>query len=437
MNSIAKLSLLLTALFIAAVACKRSTDFSPENKPAQFTKKSGGYPPQFTTEREVDNHLKWIARGLAHWAKPQALVRGIDSVTTIPSNDSSENPISYLETLYSFGTALKDSVDSTFAVHDYDADGLASFEYDGETYYTRLYIPNQYYNLNKPFVVVADEIEKDSIPQDTVVAYKIKAGGGIDSMLITEENSEDYYIWVVNFYSLKDFDQWEAKQGDSLIRKSGRVLLCDNDGVCEPGEKYNPNCADCYPLPPQKYKLVITQMELFRDNCPKGERWINGEYEFRVTYGLYDGSGTVNNPGDINDYVYAHTIKNVSRKDVCRERCTWGGSWGGSNCPSRIHDVEYVIYDEIQPSDSNCQMPFIFYERDDHRMREYISNKYVLAPQFMAGSLSPHPNYSSRNAAYIATTINVYALWQANNHNGSFIWVGNNEAKVKIELKKL
>lgn len=45
-------------------------------------------------------------------------------------------------------------------------------------------------------------------------------------------------------------------------------------------------------------------------------------------------------------------------------------------------------------------------------------------------------HYSAWQSHYVATSVDLYAMWQANSHNGSSIWVGNNEAKIRITLIK-
>lgn len=435
-------SILLTLLLM--VSCKKNADFN-ENEPSnksQIERKTGGSVPNFNTAIELNEHLKWIARGLAHWQKPTSLVKGIDSLLNLNFNDSNENPILYLNTIYTFDSTLTDSINVRYPSNNFSPNGLHSFTVNNRTYYTKLYAPNNFYASSKPFVVVPAETPTDSNHSMNVTGYLPKSGGGIDSVIINDLNEDDYYIWVVDYYHLSEYDdEFEASSGDGIRRKSGRVLKCDNDGVCEGGEIYNPNCTDCYPAPPQKYKLVLTHLEVFRDNCPKASRFLDGRYEFAMSYGLYDNLGTSSsNLGEIDDYYNNINIKRVKRKDLCRERCPWGGS-KGSNCPSGVFTIDYEIYKEIVPSDSNCRMPFLFYEYDFDPFKWYADQYHGFWELVPGKGFTDDgyfvPYYYSWQAAYAAVTVNVYAMWQANNHNGSFIWVGNNEARIRIELIKL
>lgn len=439
-------TLLLLFSLIFVFSCKRSADFSetepqPSDKPS-FVRKSGGSIPTFSTAEELNEHLRWIARGLAHWQKSEPLVMGIDSILNHNDNDSNDNPITYLNSIFAFDSTLKDSVNACFPSNNFDADGLHSFKVNTRTYFTTIYAANDFFMQNKPFVVVAAETPTDSNHVDYAMGYIPKGNGGIDSLVINELNEDDYYIWVVDYYHPSQYDdEWEASSGDSIKRKSGRVLKCDNDGICEGGEKFNPNCTDCYPLPPQKYKLVLQEIEIFRDNCPRASRFFDGRYEFSMSYGLYDNLGTSTlDKGEIDDYYDNISIKRVSRRGVCRERCTWGGS-RGSNCPSWLIYSGYEIYEEIEPSDSNCRMPFLFYEYDFDPFK-WHAEQYFGFWEFAQGKGFAKdgyfvPYYFSWQSAYAVTTINLHEMWQANNHNGSSIWVGNNEARVRIELIKL
>lgn len=433
-------------LFILAIffSCKRNTDFneSASKEEMRFVKKTGGSIPVFSTAQELNEHLRWIARGLATWQKPETLVMGIDSILNHTSNDSNDNPILYLNSIFAFDSTLKDSINTRFPSNNFDADGLHSFSVNNRTYFTTIYAANNFYTQSKPFVVVAAETPTDSNHTNGALGYYATGNGGIDSLTINDQNEDNYYIWVVDYYHPSEYDdEFEASGGDGIQRKSGRVLKCDNDAVCEGGEKYNPNCTDCYPAPPQKYKVILTELEIFRDNCPRASRFFDGKYEFNMSYGLYDNLGTSpSNKGTIDDYYHNISIKRVNRRDICRERCVWGGS-RGSNCPSWIINVDYTMYEEIEPSDSNCKMPFIFYEYDFDPFK-VNADLYYGYWELASGRGYQQDGYDipywwSWQAPYTTQTISLYDMWQANNHNGSSIWVGNSEARVKIKLIKL
>lgn len=436
--------LFITTAFIFIFSCKRNTEFDENVKAekTQITRKAGGSIPIFYTANELNEHLKWIARGFANWKKSDSLVLGIDTLLNNNTNDSNDNPIFYLNTRYGFDSTLKDSINIRFPSNNFDPDGIHSFSINSRTYFTTIYAANDYYSQNKPFVVVAEQTPTDSNHVDWSMGYYPTGNGGIDSIVINDLNEDNYYIWVVDYYHPSQYDdEFEASSGDGFKRKSGRVEKCDDDGICEGGEKYNPNCTDCYPLPPQKYKVVLTHLEVFRDNCPRASRFFDGRYEFSMSYGLYDNLGTsTSNKGEIDDYYNNESIKRVSRRDICRERCTWGGS-KGSNCPSGVFDINFTMYEEIEPSDTNCRMPFLFYEYDFDPFKQ-VADQYHGFWQFVSGKgyqVDGYdvPYYYSWQAAYCAVNINLHDMWQANNHNGSSIWVGNNEAKVRIELIKL
>jgi hypothetical protein len=426
------------ALFLLIGSCKKSSDLFNQPDSSGFKRKSGGNIPVFTTASEINEHLKWIARGLAHWAHPDHLVRRIDSLTNIPGNDSNMNAINYLNTEYGFDSAHDDSIDAHFPGNTYDSDGLGAFEIDNEPFFTKIYIPNNYYWASKPFVIVPEKVEEDSNTPTSLTGYFYKTGGGIDSVTITDVNEENYHIWVVDYFSYKDFDEWYSKQGDSLIRKSGKIEYCQLNGVCEPREIFNPYCADCWPVIPQRYRLEITEIELFTDNCPHAEKFFGHTYDFGVSYGLEDGTGISPFTGYINDWHGDETIKRIKRKEVCREKCGGSGT-KGNNCPSHVHHVGYVLYEEMVAHLSPCKVPLIFFEKDRGPFRQanwYTVPNYTLHTSDMLGG-DYRPWYRTWQAAYVTTVVDVYAMWQANNHNGSSIIIGNNEAKIKIELIKL
>lgn len=434
--------------FSTFTACKKESG-SPAgiNLP---NKKAGGNWPVFTTRQQISSHLEWIARGMAHWPKSHAFVNYVDSVTNIYSNDSLTNSLAFIQSQYIFANPLRDTINLRLSGHDFDTDGILGFYFHTWEMGTVVYIPEPKPN-EKPFVVVPQNMDADSVTDMALKGYFLNSLGQLDSVMIDPDNYEDYYIWLIDIWSPHEYyDLWESSGsggGDLPRRKSMQWKVeCNPDVYCSPAEQFRPDCPEC---PGELYRLEIAVLRVRTDNHTYRERFLGGKYEFTVSAGfIQDETDFIYHP---NNNLKFHKLKG---RDVCRKK---GNSikFNSNNCDSADHYIGYTLCDQVKiHPHRETKLAIVFFERDRifSRRESYIihdqkhtvhnwTSDHCFGPfnnPFMATSdFYPYLWVRTFQSVYGSGLIDLKALSQ-HTQNGREIWLNTqDEADILIKLIKL
>jgi hypothetical protein len=298
-----KIIVMVAIAFSIGYGCKRTTHqpsvFSPSN--------SQQYASPIAAEPEdIEKQLTWIARSL-----PILIDNNTNFDIAFHNQMASKDGMLQLneETqtlnmgLINFKNSISGIVNSTFPSNGYDSTYFFGFNFEDCLYKTHVRVSEQAVSANygiKPTVVVTDFYNSS----DERTGYYI-VNGQLDSISITEESWQDYYILIVSSFSDCDNDPTSIS-----LNPEGH---CGN-GICETILGETPaNCVDCVGKQLQgSYTLKLMEIQCLGDNKMKNsvkppavlttelhfvkyfESYFAGQYEMLYQYQILDNSTPLN-----------------------------------------------------------------------------------------------------------------------------------------------
>ncbi|NUM31345.1 MAG: hypothetical protein HUU47_03355 [Bacteroidetes bacterium] len=286
-----------------------------------------------------------------------------------------------------YQNSVYNNVNNRFASNDFDSSLFYQFYFKDCLWFIGVSIPElDNIDKTKQFLAIPSA---DFNYQTDNYGYFINSTGGIshlDSVIIDENNIDDYYVWVVGTYNT-----CHDEFGFGLSSHE----VCDNDGKCE--EEYGEtkeNCTDCTDPVSINTKIsgrkefYILDLKSTKDEKDKNssshptnefqESHLIGKYEIYYTYGIFDMTNSTtratplklidrrsevdNNSTATREYLW-HATAWGKNCDIKRCKTKSNGSRtcnkGKENNPETINRLLYQNYD---PTIHNVYL--ILYEND-------------------------------------------------------------------------
>ena len=285
----------------------------------------------------VERQLQWIARSLP------ILARKVSSFKSTVHNSisSSVNKQKYnsdLQTIltsigttaspFNYNNAVDVTVDTAFIPNNYDSAYFFGFEFEDCMHKTMIrFLQNETsttYSTKKLVTVAFYEGLAD-----TVTGYFYDSlTNRVDSLLLHEDNAEDYYVWVVDADNM-------CLDGDPASTFAFIPEGHCGDLKCQPWYDETPaNCSDCngaqvsgtYTLKLQLLQHKYDRKLLDNNHAPDPEdaqergyqeSYLDGRYEIYYAYGVLKIADLVNNiPPQLKNAWY---IQNVTKRAFLRD----------------------------------------------------------------------------------------------------------------------
>lgn len=236
---------------------------------------------------QADVQLREMAKGFAWWGYHNKSKR--NSIHEFISFDNSFRKANgilwghYISNspFYDLEDEINDACINQVQSNIYLRAFFEAFDLEGCNWWNEIYIPDLDDQDTSLLHVVMPEYNND-VDLDTVMGYYYNVNtSAIDSLLISEDNKDSFYLWII------------ASDNDctNLITQGNEG--CDNDGFCEPwiGEFY-PDCPDCPQPTVNELDLYLWEIQPKSDwknngNWPSiryQESWFSGDYEIDFQY---------------------------------------------------------------------------------------------------------------------------------------------------------
>lgn len=340
---------LLFIISCAIYACSEKSD----NRP--FPQTTGSYSDVVVTMSDSDELRKqmiWISKGIAGIADQSSTVKTKIRDLILPDDYFTKSHESLDQDLYNSLTFDFDSeVDlwlaNNISPNDYDPSYFFEIDFENCVGKVVLRIPEaDIANTSLTHVVTPEGIIQEN---EETMGYLINSLGNIDSVLLNDDNIDDFYVWVVG----ADFDCEPAPKDP-----------CGN-GICEPEIGETPeNCEDCeanrIPDPGQKqFKLVLKDLHIKTDVKRNGgghpgrryqEAHLQGKYEVKIAQKVVDWNLSKErarrfreldaNKNTTNDYIPVDKYKswgNSSRCEIKRHNAKRGKSNRGKEWTDHVN----------------------------------------------------------------------------------------------------
>ncbi len=352
-------------LLLSQQSCKKENLTNSnlfENKPT--------FMSSTPTGEEILNQIKWISRGVAFLAENSSFKIGVENELMLSpifeASNANVNSGCITHQNYYYSDSLNSILDFRYPSNDYDPLYFGGFA-SGNTY-------DNYFVIRSPELDLADtSLQHLIIPENILIdtnqylAYFMN-GNNLDSMVIEEDDFDEYYIWIVGLDQVSKF----YKTND----------FCNNDGDCQPwlGETLA-NCEDCQEenvVTDKMGKLFLESIKSKKDTKNLGSDSMFDDYEenfikFKLAFHYVTVSDntrqgatiTSSEPG-VNSASVPIVEKfsaNGNNCDVKRRKSDGGGGFvsnrGIENKVKNIH----VLLDEDFNLDQDS-MHFVFFELD-------------------------------------------------------------------------
>lgn len=343
-------------LSILIFACKKTNDVTTYKMPQLNDEQ--GVP---VTNSEIDPNLKWIAKGYARLfytnSNKSLWNNYLSNKPNFEETHLYSNPYFYNQNSIDFDSDVKSAVDNDFPSNDYIQSFYYGFEYDNCDYNTGLRLVDpQLSNLN--YRVTYTPFDPNS-SYDSIYGYFINPStNSLDSTLLTDDNYDDYDVYIVYAYSTCE-DNYSCP-----------LPGCNENGVCEPMKGENKdNCDDCKGhIQPGDKTLEVLGVTLKEDKHMFDESWIEGKYELGWNW-LISTISNGNNIGLITTNRTLESEENVilynrwKRNEIVR--CKKDGSKCKGNSTTKGPLCTNVMYEKFDPSTQSILIHF--YEKQPGR----------------------------------------------------------------------
>lgn len=376
------LSVVFAGFSLFITSCRKSDGFDKMNE--------GNYGSDrlIVDYLDVESELKWIARSLpTQLAKPSILIppSTVSSVRMIMEGKISQNDFwqTHLDVLadeldsyhqgYDLTLETVDILDIMEPNHDFSHSNLYGFTLNSDDFKTFLYIPDfDIVDKNNTLVVIP------ALDQEIIYGYFATSPTTIDSVLVSEDNMDDYYLWVVDaetdYPSTSNYldnpkptrcvDNGNCEDFEDASCVDCQNEPCNNNGVCESWEDYI-HCEDCN----KTYSLRIKSLTFKKDKHEVQdkwlENWLSGKYELSVAFRHVTNWPLSMQKRDTYEKADVFSLLEIKRKNVCREKGN-NTSRGCNGTPTTYYSSELgptsgVLTNKFRELD---QFIFILFEDD-------------------------------------------------------------------------
>lgn len=252
---------------------------------------------------EINKQLSWIAKGVAGLThQVNAIKTTIHSQVELSDFNSESNE--HFQTIIN----NNQSIDYEDEVYNWINVNIPNNDYDRSYFFeidlypceskTLISIPDAE-DVDKTLlhvVTISPVTVDDNLGQ--VTGYYINTLGLLDSLQITENNVDSFYLWIIEFiYDCElELSDWSASSGDCPPCKGSK---------CRPecGDKW-PDCVSCPeptngllspPNPHFKLELVNVKYKADKKNCSGSihfddyqENFLKGRYQLRIGWVIYE-----------------------------------------------------------------------------------------------------------------------------------------------------
>ena len=275
-------NIIITAIILCAIvfACQKTESISELGTNGN---EISGVP---LSSVEVESQLKWIAKGYARLfensTKRTVLHDYLASKTYNEELHSKSNPYFVTHDTFDFDNLVKNAVDADFPNNNYIQSVYYGFDVDSCFFSTGLrQIDPDLNNLDYRITYVP--FDNATQPIDSIWGFYINSTtNDLDSTLLTDDNYDDYDVYVV-------FVQTNCGAQFSTVLPG-----CVENGVCEPqmGESVE-NCRDCRNMNvlPGEHTLEVLSVTIKEDKPMFDESWIENRYELGWNW-LIENQGT-------------------------------------------------------------------------------------------------------------------------------------------------
>lgn len=320
------------ALFFIAISCIFIMCRKTEN-PKQIGPIKSQDVAMPATAGQIEAQLQWMARGYAELH----FIHGAPFFNLLNSHLSSK--IDYIDAHTDIQTKVQTQLSLDLEVeifnsvnripfhnNNYDRDYFYGFFYDNCSWVVNLSIVDTP-DVSKPLVFTYESI----LGSDSTWGYFWNTSivpNDLDSVLLSSDNFEDYYIFLVSTGSNCSFASIRPIEG------------CNNNGVCEPlqGETIL-NCNDCKgAIQGSQKTLKIVWVRINEDKKRFDEAWAQNRYEIGWDWCIADGSpgtnGVIHHNRNNQDLEFFNKWK---RRQVPIKRKS-SGSLKGTVTEKSLHD---------------------------------------------------------------------------------------------------
>jgi len=308
--------------------------------------------PTATSEQEIENQLKWIARGYVGYLKNPTkrnwITNHLLSQTFYEQKHDTINILSISNTSFDIEDEVHTTVDSNFSNNDYLRGYFYGFYFENCLYKTNVRLVDSP-DVNSPWVVTYQSL----IKKDTVWGYFENSIGNIDSIQIHSQNYDDYLIYCI-------FSESTCQNGFPPPFSG-----CNFNNVCEPNQGENEeNCIDCRnnKQTPLQKRLEVTGVTILEDINMFDESWAENRYSLDWDWAIADGiSGKIHGTRNGADVINAYNTWKKREIKICRKSCK------GSPTEKQITSTSKTLYNNFEPQNEDVYA--IFWEMDKRKTR--------------------------------------------------------------------
>ena len=373
---------------LVLISCKKSGTLELSSARAQ---KASVGPGQ---ENLVIDQLKWIARGIPDLADPNQPFRQLveNLCFQVPGEFYALNTDIQIDAqtlAIDYENEVFTNVNNRFSPNSYNRSFFFEIEIDGCMNMVGIRIPElDIVNTAQKLVVVPeDPFTNDG---DSIYGYYLNdtlasSPPVLDSLLISEDNMDSVYLWVVGLVQSCLDSSFSAGGSGGSETSAAFWWYCDGDGICEPehGEDET-NCPDCQNSYVPLKKLVLREIRSLTDRKKFGsnhpdvkyqEAHLQGKYAVCYTYAIVDHNNlnikehrTYHpTPSGSGPYTPPATLFKAWGGNAEMKRCkkNWRGKTKCNRGSSTVKTENAVLSYDFEKNDDAIY--FEVFERDDNR----------------------------------------------------------------------
>ncbi len=328
---------------------------------------------------EVAKQMTWIAKGVAGIAHQSSLAKGkihnlVEATDFYAETNTNLDDNMAASIGFDYDQEVNNWLQTNVAGNDYDQAYFFDINIDACPGKVSIRIPEaDIVDQTKLHVVTPENVFDDV---QTTMGYYITSTGGLDSLVITEDNMDSVYLWIVGVDN--DCTQSIDSCGDGILGNTEDCETCPQD------------CSTPYPDFDDKkpaFKLTLKEFKTFTDKKNGSghpldqyqEDYLQGKYEIYLSYGVYETIDGVTFDGAWDEIFWftdpltgKPTPTATKKAEEIGNYKAWGGNAkirrknlanGKVNRGTHYVDVvNMLMADTIQPHKDNFF--FCIYEKD-------------------------------------------------------------------------
>ncbi len=301
---------------------------------------------------DIENQLKWIAKGYSRvfenstnrniWHNYLATKDYNEEIHTIT------NPYFVTTNSINFDSEVKNAIDNDFPGNDYIQSVYFDFNLGNCLYSTGLRQVDKDLNT-KHYRITYVPFNSTSQPMDDVYGYYIdSASGDVDSTLLTDDNYDDYDVYIVYAYS------------NCEDRAAAALPGCEANGICEPQKGETPeNCEDCSTevVNSGEFTLEVLSVTLKKDKHMFDESWIEDKYELGWNWLIAENNSGVISSNRISESEDDAILFNKWKREQI-ERCKANGTKCKGSATTKGPLAGTQLYHKFDPTTQSILIHF-------------------------------------------------------------------------------